>query len=112
MKMVFCVLIFLFPVMAMAISNDVVLEKLNTINSSIIEIKDSFKAEKIAKDNQIENLNNDVVDIRLCQASTDSKINIIWGIFGTAFGGGIVGGGVLIQKKRNGKTNGDKTEQF
>jgi hypothetical protein len=104
---VFCLLI-LFCISsysAGAISNDVLLEKLNAIQSDVTELNETFKTTKISRDEQIKDLNKEVIDLRVCQASTDTKLGIIWGVFGTMFGGGGVATFVAVQRKKvNGKT--------
>lgn len=92
------------------INDDVILEKLDAIKSDIYELKTSFNSMVAKKDLEIKDLSKEIVDLRLSQTTVESKINIIWGIFGTLFGSGAVTTGVIVMRKRinvkgNGVTN-------
>jgi hypothetical protein len=117
MKLVFILIIMFLVIVDCSlgvVSNDVILEKLDTMNSNIIEIKESIvnatiardmqiKEDKIARDIQIKEINTDIVNVKLWQSSADVRINIIWGILGTTFGSSGVYGLMVIRRKRNGK---------
>jgi len=91
-------------------NDDVILEKLNTIQIRVTDLKNSFDNMVIKKDSEIKEINSSIVELRLAQGSQETKISIIWGIFVAITGGGGIAGGVAIQKKRNsnGKANVNK----
>lgn len=96
--------------------NDVILEKLNNIQTQIDDLKSSISGLKtsfdnvvIKKDSEIKEINNSIVEVRLTQEAQKTKINIMWALFGAIAGGGAITGGTAIRKKRNGnsKASGD-----
>ena len=104
---VLLIMLCIYSYSAGAISNDVLLDKLNAIQSDVSELNETFKTTKISRDEQIKDLNKEVMDLRVCQASTDTKLGIVQGVFGTMFGGGGVATFIAFQRK---KTN-EKTKE-
>ena len=87
-------------VMAQNSGHDVLLEKLISIQKDVNNLKDSVDNTTIKRETQLNEMNKEIVVIKLEQATQSSKINIIWGIFGTMAGGGGVALGTYAKKRK------------
>jgi hypothetical protein len=81
-------------------NDDVLFEKLNTIQRDIGEIKTSNASLLVKNEQSIKEISNDIVSIKIEQTAQATKLNIIWGILGTATGGAGVAFGTYAKKKK------------
>ena len=96
-------------VLCETVSHEVLLEKLNNLSVSINDIKVSIDKKGIQRDlerseqKEINKLQDSTIQsIQLIQTEQAVKINIIWGVLGTAIGGTGVYSGMRVVRKRNG----------
>jgi len=110
--LVFILTLFIANFAFAATSNDVIIEKLNNINIKIGELqllieKKDIKVSDLetnqAKTNK--EIGEKINSVMLVQGEQSVKINIIWGILGTAIGGGSTITGLrLYNRKKNGNS--------
>ncbi len=82
------------------VSNDVLLEKLDSISNKVTELNTTFKDTKTARDAQIKDLSDNIVAIKIEIASMQTKLNIMWGLFGATLGGGGIVSGIFLRRRR------------
>ena len=93
------------------VSHEVLLEKLNNLSDGMDDIKNSIDKKGVQRDQEREKqseinnaVNGEMKTIQLVQAEQAVKINIIWGILGTAIGGGgVYSGTKIMARRKNGK---------
>jgi len=94
------------------VSHDVLLEKLTNLNTQIADVKTLIEKRDLkisdletsqAKINK--EIGEKINSVMLVQGEQSVKINIIWGILGTAIGGGSTITGLrLYNRKKNGNS--------
>ena len=107
MKLVIvCILLILFISTSYSISysqdagHDVLLEKLISIQKDVNDLKISVDNTTVKRETQLNEMNKEIIVIKLEQSTQSAKINIIWGIFGTIAGGGGVVLGTYTKKRK------------
>lgn len=80
--------------------HDVLLEKLISIQKDVNELKQSVDDTTVKREMQLNEMNKEIIIIKLEQATQSAKINIIWGVFGTIAGGGGVALGTYAKRKK------------
>jgi hypothetical protein len=100
-----CLLLILFVASSsFAVSNDVILEKLNNITAQIGDLQNALKDQEVKSEQEKAVVDATIVDMRLVQGNHEVKINIIMGVLGLGIGGS--GAGIYYKRKTNGAKKG------
>ena len=116
--MVIVLILFMVNIAYSEVSHEVLLEKLNNMSVGIDDVKKSIETKIIKRDKERDDqvatnkeVYSDIQAVQLLQTEQGVKINIIWGILGTAIGGGGVYTGTrFVARKRNGNGNGKEVK--